>query len=283
MFVEALLDAFADTLRLLPFLFLTYLLMEYIEYNAMGRITAAVAKVGKAGPLLGGLAGIVPQCGFSAAASGLFAGGVISAGTLLAVFFSTSDEMLPLLISHGYEAASIIKILIFKVVIAVVSGFIADGILKALNKDNKKTIHEFCESEHCSCENGILRSALLHTVKIWIFVFIVTLVLDLLLETAGFEQAASNLALYPWIEIPVVCLIGLIPNCSASIVITECYLSGMISGGAMMAGLLTGCGVGLLVLFRTNKRQSENIKITIATYAIGVFWGFVIQALGITF
>lgn len=283
MLIHALIHTLEDTLKILPFLFLTYLLMEYLEYNAMGKFTKAVSRVGKAGPLLGGLVGIVPQCGFSAAASGLFAGGVISVGTLLAVFFSTSDEMLPLFISHGYQAASIVKILIIKVVLAVVTGYVTDGMLRLFKKKNKKTIHEFCESEHCDCESGILRSAIIHTVKIWIFVFAVTFVLDLLLESAGFEEFASSAAANPWIAVPVVCLIGLIPNCAASVVITECYLSGIISGGAMMAGLLTGCGVGLLVLFRTNKRPKENLLIVAAAYAAGVFWGLIIDAFGIVF
>ena len=283
MFIHILEHTLIDTLKILPFLFLTYLLMEYLEYHAMGKLTNAVSKVGKAGPLLGGIVGIVPQCGFSAAASGLFAGGVVSAGTLLAVFFSTSDEMLPLFISHGFEAGSIVKILLVKVALAVVSGYAIDVVLKLFKNKNKKTIHEFCESEHCDCEDGILKSAVIHTVKIWIFVFAVTFSLNLLLECTGFEEAALDFTANPWIAIPVVCLIGLIPNCAASVVITECYLSGLISGGAMMAGLLTSCGIGLLVLFRANKRISENIKITIAAYGIGVFWGLVIDALGIVF
>ena len=283
MLIHILEHTLIDTLKILPFLFLTYLLMEYLEYHAMGKLTNAVSKVGKAGPLLGGIVGIVPQCGFSAAASGLFAGGVVSAGTLLAVFFSTSDEMLPLFISHGLEAGSIVKILLVKVVLAVISGYAIDAVLKLFKKKNKKSIHEFCESEHCDCEDGILKSAVIHTVKIWIFVFAVTFVLDLLLESTGFEEAALDFTAVPWIAIPIACLIGLIPNCAASVVITECYLNGLISGGAMMAGLLTSCGVGLLVLFRTNKRMSENIKITIAAYGIGVFWGLVIDALGIVF
>ena len=283
MLIHILEHTLIDTLKILPFLFLTYLLMEYLEYHAMGKLTNAVSKVGKAGPLLGGIVGIVPQCGFSAAASGLFAGGVVSAGTLLAVFFSTSDEMLPLFISHGLEAGSIVKILLVKVVLAVISGYAIDAVLKLFKKKNKKSIHEFCESEHCDCEDGILKSAVIHTVKIWIFVFAVTFVLNLLLESTGFEEAALDFTAVPWIAIPIACLIGLIPNCAASVVITECYLNGLISGGAMMAGLLTSCGVGLLVLFRTNKRMSENIKITIAAYGIGVFWGLIIDALGIVF
>lgn len=283
MLLDALMEALSDTIRLLPFLFLTYLLMEYLEYNAMGKITKAVGKVGKAGPLLGGLVGIVPQCGFSTAAAGLFAGGVISVGTLIAVFFSTSDEMLPLFISSGYPVASIMKILITKVAIAVITGFIIDWILLLLKRKNKKTIHEFCESEHCECEDGILKSAIIHTVKIWIFVFIVTFLLVLLLDYTHFSEHASDFLVNSWIMIPIICLIGLIPNCASSVVITECYMTGLISGGAMMAGLLVSCGVGYLVLFRTNKRLKENLKLIAVSYVIGIIWGFIIEGLGITF
>ncbi len=283
MITEAFIEALVDTLKLLPFLFLTYLLMEYLEYNAKGRLTAAVGKVGKAGPLLGGLVGIVPQCGFSTAASGLFAGGVISVGTLIAAFFSTSDEMLPLFISHGYQAGSVIKILIVKVILAIISGFIIDWILKLTKKQSRKTIHEFCESENCECEEGILKSAFVHTIKIWIFVFVITLALDILLDGAGFEAFAQTVLTKSWIAIPIVCLVGLIPNCASSVVITECYLNGIISGGAMMAGLLTAAGVGLIVLFRTNKHPKENIAIAAAVFALGIMWGFIIEALGIMF
>ena len=283
MIIHALTHSLEDTVKLLPFLFLTYLLMEYLEYNAMGRLTRVVSKVGKAGPLLGGAVGIIPQCGFSAAASGLFAGGVISAGTLLAVFFSTSDEMLPLFISHGYNAGSIAKLLIVKVILAVVSGYVVDGLLRFFKVKNKKSIHEFCESENCDCEGGILKSSIIHTVKIWLFVFAVTFAMDMLMETAGFEEAASEFASHPWLAVPVVCLIGLIPNCAASVLITECYIGRLISSGAMMAGLLASCGVGFLVLFRANKRFKENIRLLAASYAIAVFWGFVIEAVNITF
>ena len=284
MFVEALTDAVIDSLKLLPFLFLTYLLMEYIEHHAMSSLTAAVGKVGKAGPLLGSLTGIVPQCGFSAAASGLFAGGVISIGTLLAVFLSTSDEMLPLFISHGVNAGTVAKILLAKVGIAIISGFAVDALVKALKKKNKKTIHEFCEAEHCDCEEeNIFKSALIHTIKIWIFVFAVTLALNLLLESTGFTRLTEFVADRVYLAVPLVCLIGLIPNCAASIVITECYLSGLITSGAMMAGLLVSCGVGLLVLYRTNHHLKENVQATVMLYLIGVFWGFVIEGLGIVF
>ena len=284
MFTEALTDAVFDSLKLLPFLFLTYLLMEYIEHHAMSRLTGAVGRVGKTGPLLGGVVGIVPQCGFSAAAAGLFAGGVISVGTLLAVFLSTSDEMLPLFISHGVEIGTILRILLAKVLIAVASGFAVDGILSLLKMKSPKTIHEFCEQEHCDCEEeNILKSALIHTVKIWIFVFVVTLALNLLLDSTGFLDITEYVSNHVWLAVPLVCLIGLIPNCAASIVITELYLSGLITSGAMMAGLLVSCGVGLLVLYRANHHLKENLFVTALLYCLGVLWGFLIEGIGIVF
>ncbi len=283
MILDVLMDAVVDSLKLLPFLFLTYLLMEYIEYNAMGKVTRLVAKVGKAGPLLGGITGIVPQCGFSAAASGLFAGGVISVGTLLAVFLSTSDEMLPLFISHGFPVPSIIKIIVTKIIIAVISGFVVDGILHLLKKNRVKTIHDFCESEDCDCEDGILKSALKHTLKIWIFIFIVTIVLNFLLESVGFEHLAEAFMDKTWLAVPVICLVGLVPNCASSIVITECYLNNIISGGAMMAGLLVSCGVGVLVMFRSNHNAKENVSVTLILYIVGVIWGLIMESMGIIF
>lgn len=281
--LDVILDAVLDSLKILPFLFLTYLLMEYIEYNAMGKLTKVISKFRRSGPLFGGITGIVPQCGFSAAASGLFSGGVISIGTLIAVFLATSDEMLPLFISHGMNGDKIISIVIVKILISIVTGFAVDGMLFLLKKKRIKSIHDFCEDEHCDCEDGIFKSALIHTIKIWIFVFIVNICLNILLNTTGFMNISEFIGNRAWIAVPLVCLIGLIPNCASSIVITECYLSGIISSGAMMAGLLVSCGVGLLVLYRSNHSLKENVCITAAMYIIGIFWGFVIEFFGIVF
>ncbi len=280
---DLMLDALVDSLKILPFLFLTYLLMEYIEYNAMGKLTKAIGKFRRSGPLFGGIVGIIPQCGFSAAASGLFSGGVISIGTLIAVFFSTSDEMLPLFISYGVAADRIISIVIVKIIISIVTGFAIDGMLAALKKKRIKSIHDFCEDEHCDCEDGIFKSALIHTIKIWIFVLIVNICLNILLSSTGFMNMSQFIGNRAWLAVPIVCLIGLIPNCASSIVITECYLNGIISSGAMMAGLLVSCGVGLLVLYRSNHSLKENVTITAAMYVMGIFWGFVIEFFGIAF
>lgn len=279
--LDLVLDALKDSVTLLPFLFLTYLFMEYIEARAMTGVTNTVAKVGAWGPLFGGITGIVPQCGFSAAAAGLFSGGVISLGTLLAVFLATSDEMLPLFISHGLEIGVMAKIIGIKICIAIISGFIVDGLLMVLKRKRTKTIHDFCESEDCEEEDGIFLAALKHTMKIWIFILIVNLVLNFLLETAGFENLVQMSGDHIWMTVPFICLIGLIPNCAASIVITELYLNQLITGGAMMAGLLVSCGVGLLVLFRADHNMKESMKITGIMYVLGVFWGLLIEVLGI--
>ncbi|MCQ2509754.1 MAG: arsenic efflux protein [Lachnospiraceae bacterium] len=279
--LELILDALKDSATLLPFLFLTYLFMEYVEAHAMEGVTNTVARVGGWGPLFGGITGIVPQCGFSAAAAGLFSGGVISLGTMLAVFLATSDEMLPLFISHGLNFGTMAKIIGVKIGIAILSGFIVDALVMALKKKRTKTIHDFCESEDCEEEDGVFLAALKHTAKIWGFVLIVNLVLNFLLEETGFEAFAATAGQMQWLTVPFICLLGLIPNCAASIVITELYLNQLITGGAMMAGLLVSCGVGLLVLFRTDHNAKECLKITSIMYMLGVFWGLLIEILGI--
>lgn len=279
--LELILDALKDSATLLPFLFLTYLFMEYVEAHAMEGVTNTVARVGGWGPLFGGITGIVPQCGFSAAAAGLFSGGVISLGTMLAVFLATSDEMLPLFISHGLNFGTMAKIIGVKIGIAILSGFIVDALVMALKKKRTKTIHDFCESEDCEEEDGVFLAALKHTAKIWGFVLIVNLVLNFLLEETGFEAFAATAGQMQWLTVPFICLLGLIPNCAASIVITELYLNQLITGGAMMAGLLVSCGVGLLVLFRTDHNAKECLKITGIMYMLGVFWGLLIEILGI--
>ncbi|MDO4491309.1 MAG: putative manganese transporter [Lachnospiraceae bacterium] len=281
--MDIIADALKDSVNLLPFLFLTYLFMEYVESRAMTGVTKTVARVGAWGPLFGGVTGIVPQCGFSAAAAGLFSGGVISLGTLLAVFLATSDEMLPLFISHGLEMGTMVKIIGVKIGIAIVSGFIVDALVMALKKKRTKTIHDFCESEDCEEEDGIFLAAAKHTVKIWLFILVVNLALNFLLETTGFEAMMQTISVNHWLSVPVICLVGLIPNCAASVVITELYLNQLITGGAMMAGLLVSCGVGLLVLFRADHNMKESIKITGIMYGLGVFWGLLIEILGIVF
>ena len=291
MLLDALLDAVIDTVKLIPFLFVTYLVMEWLERKTEEKSEQMLGRVGRFGPIFGGIVGIVPQCGFSASASSLYAGGVISVGTLLAVFLSTSDEMLPIFISEQVAIPTMLKILLSKAVIGVASGLALDFFLRFTKYRYKteKRIQDLCEDEHCGCgeggeEGGILRSALVHTLHITVFVFLITLVLTVLVEGFGHDAIAGLLTNRPIVGVLLSALIGLIPNCATSIMITQLYLDGILGAGQMMAGLLVGAGVGLLVLFRTNERhESENVKITLILYAIGVFWGLLIEALGIVF
>ncbi len=292
LFLSALLDALEDTLKLIPFLLVTYILMEALERKTEDKSASLLAKSGPFGPVIGALVGVVPQCGFSAAASSLYAGGLISIGTLLSVFLSTSDEMLPIFISEQVAVPTIVRILLTKAVLGLVSGLLVDLVLyftKWKNKVVRHRIHDLCEMEHCGCEEeeggigGILKSALVHTVNINVFVFLITLVLTLLVEGIGEEAIASFLSGKEIAGVLLAGLIGLIPNCAASVMITQLYLEGMLGAGQMMTGLLVGAGVGLLVLFRTNSHPKENLKITALLYAIGVFWGLVMELFGITF
>lgn len=268
-----------DSLKLFPFLFLTYLVMEYLESRAGAFSEKMVQKAGKFGPLIGGIAGIVPQCGFSAAASNLYAGHVITTGTLLAIYLSTSDEMLPILISAKMEGSLIAQILITKVVIAVAAGFFIDFIWKNKREYEAEYIHEICEHEHCNCESGVLASALNHSVKITIFIIIVTFVLNLILHNGG-EEVLEEILLNQTFVGPILAgIIGLIPNCASSVLLTQLYVEGAMSFGSMMAGLLVGAGVGILVLFRVNIDRKDTLRIIGVLYIIGVMSGIVLQLL----
>lgn len=274
--LDVILDALLDTAKLLPFLFLTYLAMEYLEHKAGQKAESLVKKAGGFGPVIGGALGIVPQCGFSAAASNLYAGRVISLGTLIAIYLSTSDEMLPILISEKASVVLIAELLLAKAVIGMIVGLIIDFLMRRKGVQEHEHIHEICEHEHCHCEKGILRSALSHTVQIAFFVLLITFALNLILFFVG-EDALANLIINRPVLGPILAgLVGLIPNCAGSVVITQLYLEGVISIGAAMAGLLTGSGVGLLVLFRVNHDRKENLRILGLLYSIGVLVGIMI-------
>lgn len=339
MILDALLDAVLDTAKLIPFLFITYMGMEYLEHKAEKHTTGMLEKAGHFGPLIGAAVGILPQCGFSAAASSLFAGGVISVGTLIAVFLSTSDEMLPIFISEGVHPATMLRILATKAILGLISGFLLDVFMRhgCHTKAPEKHIHDLCVHEHCDCNEeeeeeelhteaahtheanaddhahrhvaeehhshehasvhahaghhhhhqkgfmGIAMPALHHTIQITGFIFFITLIITLLVEGIGAEAIGHFLSGKPIVGVFLAGVVGLIPNCAASVSITQLYLMGILNAGQMMAGLLVGAGVGLLVLFRTNDHPNENLRITIMLYGLGVFWGLVIEYLGIVF
>ena len=295
---HTLIHTLEHSVKLIPFLFLTYLMMEFLEHKAGAKTTQLVHRAGKWGPLVGGVAGAVPQCGFSAAASNLYAGRVISLGTLIAIYLSTSDEMLPIMISNQTPGDMILKILALKIIIGMAAGFVIDMICqkKHHHKDahshehehehehehdheGHSHIHEMCEHDHCNCEKGILRSAVIHTLQITFFILLITFAFEVVLEILG-EDVLANLILNRPVLGPVLAgIVGLIPNCASSVVITQLYVEGAMSAGAMMSGLLVGSGVGLLVLFRVNHHKKENFKILGLLYFIGVLAGIVIELL----
>ena len=281
--LEVVKDTLIDSIKLLPFLFITYLIMEYIEHRTSNKAKETIKKSGKFGPFIGSLLGIVPQCGFSVSATNLYAGRVITLGTLIAVYLSTSDEMLPIMLSEAVPISTILIILGIKFAIGIIAGFLIDLVLRILKKNQEEEkIVDICEKEHCHCENGILKSAIHHTVHIFLFILAITFVLNVIIYFIGEENISGFLANQPVLGPVLSGLIGLIPNCASSVIITEMYLENVINVGTLIAGLLVNAGVGLVVLFKTNKGIKENIKIVGVLYAIGLISGIIIQLLGIT-
>ena len=294
--LEIIEETLIDALKLLPFLFITYLIMEYIEHKMGHKTKSAIKKSGKWGPIIGSILGVFPQCGFSVSATNLYAGRVITLGTLIAVYLSTSDEMLPIFISEAVSPVIILKILGIKLIIGMIAGVILDLFVNLIIKNkNKKIVQQneedseedeighMCEEEHCHCnESGILKSAIHHTLSILVFIVLITFIINTVVYFVGEETIAGWILNKPVIGPVIASLIGLIPNCAASVIITNMYLENVISLGSMISGLLTGAGVGLAVLFKTNSKIKENIGIIILLYAIGVISGIMIDLIGIT-
>jgi len=284
--IEILQDTLVDSIKLLPFLFITYLIMEYIEHKTSEKSKQAVKKSGKFGPLIGSILGIFPQCGFSVSATNLYSARVITLGTLISVYLSTSDEMLPIFISEAVPISIILKILATKLVIGMIAGFIIDFVLRIIKKQNQENekIVDICEKEHCHCdEKGILKSAIKHTINIFIFIVIITLVINVLIYFVGEDLIAKFFETNTILGPIIAGLIGLIPNCASSVILTGLYIENVISAATMISGLLVGAGVGLAVLFKTNKGIKENIKIIGVLYLIGVLSGIAIQIIGIKY
>ena len=271
---DAILDGAIDTAKLIPFLFLTYLVMEYIEHHTSDKTRGMIRRADRFGPLAGGLLGAFPQCGFSAAAASLYAGRVITGGTLIAVFLSTSDEMLPIFLSNRVDIRLIIKIIGIKIVYGVIAGFVVDFLFRSLNvRKIGAGIHGICEAEHCDCEKGIFMSSLKHTLSIVLYIFLISAALNIFLELVGTENLENLIFNQPVIGEVLAGLIGLIPNCAASVALTTMYLDGAMSAGAMMSGLMVGAGVGILILIRSNRNRRESAKIVAILYASGVIGG----------
>jgi len=282
LFLDSLLDGLKDGAWSLPILFVAYLLMELLERSQKLNEEILHGYSHKAGPLLGGLLGVVPQCGISGAAATLFSTGSITVGTMLAVFFATSDEMLPIMLSSVADGdirlSSILLIVLGKAALGVALGYLADLLLTKYIH-SQKNIHGFCEREHCACdeeEGNVFVSALKHTLKIAVMLIAVNVVLNFVLGMIGVERLSGSVLNRPFIGEILLALVGLIPNCSVSVVITESYLSGLIGLGGLFAGLLSNAGIGLLVLFRTNKNLKENLVITSTLYGLSVVAGLAI-------
>lgn len=336
LFEHIVTHALEDTLPIVPFLLITYLALELLEHAAGDRVNGVVKRAGAAGPVVGALLGIVPQCGFSAMGATLYAGRVITLGTLVAVFLSTSDEMLPLLVAERVDAGLLAQVLLAKAAVAAVVGLAVDAALRALRRNARvhaamrrgvlgpaavagdpaveqdvidelaeagegaDHIHRLCERDHCGCDDDheagpsghdhghdhhggawpVVRSALSHTVQVTVFIFLVTMALVAVLETVGEPALEAFLSGNRVLAVFASALVGLIPNCAASVVITQLYLEGVLSFGAMLAGTLVGAGAGFLVLFRTNQSLRENVVILVALYVVGVLCGIVLTGMG---
>lgn len=319
-FVDVLADSVIDTLKLIPFLFVTYLAMEALEHFASNKVKETVERAGAAGPVVGALLGALPQCGFSAMAATLFSGRVVTAGTLVAVILSTSDEMIPVFVAHQQPAGRMLSIIAIKVVLGIVAGLLLDLVLRLLHRagDGHTHIHELCEREHCHCEEadeleelddnhhdhgdhhghhehghhhchghshhgawGIVRSACVHTAQVTAFIFLISLLFGLIIEGLGVDSIRSMLAYHPVRATFIAALVGLIPNCGASVAIAELFLDGTLATGPMLAGLLSSGGVGLLVLWRTNAGARQNVYVTLLVYGVAVLAGLAACALGI--
>ena len=281
-FLEILKHTAIDTAKILPFLFLTYLLMEYLEHKAGGVLEQRLKKSGRIGPLFGGLFGVLPQCGFSAAASGLYSGRIITTGTLIAVYLSTSDEMLPILLSSGASLPLILKLLGTKLLVGLAAGFAVDAITAAVRRRRhlsapEMQVDELCEREKCGCGDHFVWSALRHTVRIVLFILVFSLLLNLIIHGVGEEKLAKLVLDRPILGNLLAAILGLIPNCASSIALTQLYLSGVIPVGAMLSGLFVNSGIGIAILFRNNRPVRDSWRVLGILLLVSVAAGVLID------
>ena len=275
-FLHILEHSLLDSIKLLPFLFIAFFIIELIEHKLSDKSKKVISKSGKYGPILGSLLGLIPQCGFSVVATNLYITRILSLGTLISIYLSTSDEMLVILLSRNTSIKTILPLLGTKFLVGLISGFIIDFLLR--NKKKEKQTYSICVDEHCGCEEeeNLLKSSFIHTIKTFIFIFIATFIITLVFELFGEEYLSKILLKDTLISPFITSLIGLIPNCASSVILTELYLSNSINFASVISGLLTGSGVAILVLFKSNKNIKENLTILSLVYGIGVITGIII-------
>lgn len=278
---HSILHTLIDTAKVVPFLFLTYLLMEFLEHKAGGAPERWLRGSGKVGPLIGGALGALPQCGFSAAATGFYTGRMITTGTLIAVYLSTSDEMLPILISSGAPIPTILKLLATKLIIGIAAGFAIDGIAHLLRRGKEDAqepqIEELCERENCDCGDRFVLSALKHTAYITVFLLLFTFVLNIGIELVGEENIKSVVLDRPVLGSLLAALVGLIPNCASSVALTSLFVDGVLSSGALLSGLMVNAGIGLAILFRNNRPVKDSLRVVAILFGISVVCGILID------
>lgn len=271
---EVVLHGVLDTLKIIPFLFLTYLLMEFIEHKAGERAEKFMQRAGAFAPAVGGLLGAVPQCGFSAAAANLYAGRIVSMGTIVAVFLSTSDEMIPILISGNIPVGTVVLVVLYKAAVGIAVGLLVDLLIRLMRREQEKiNIDAICDEDNCHCERGIWYSALHHTLTISLFVLLITLAINALVFFVGEENLGAIMYDKPFISHLIAAVFGLIPNCAASVALSTLCTQGLITAGTMMSGLFSGAGVGLLVLCRVNKKPKENLMVIVIVALAGIIFG----------
>lgn len=273
---EIILDTILDSLKLIPFLFVAFLIIELIEHKLTDKNKNILIKSKKIGPILGSLLGAVPQCGFSVMATNLYVTRIITLGTLISIYLSTSDEMLIVMLSENIDISLIIKIILIKIILGIIYGLIIDKIVTN-KKTKEQENYEICNDEHCDCKHGIVLSSIKHTLHITLFIFIITLILNIIFNYVGEDYLSKIFLTNTIFGTFITSLIGLIPNCASSVILTELYINNSISIGALIGGLLTSSGTSLLVLFKNNKNIKENLKIVLLLYSLGVISGIIIE------
>lgn len=304
--LDVVIDALKDTAELIPFLFATYVVISLLDLFASDKTTAAIQRAGHAGPLIGGVLGVVPQCGFSAMGASLYADRIVSLGTFVAVILSTSDEMLPLLLAEHVEVGLLARILVTKAVLGVILGFAIDLVLRAVlgrtslagvdesdageEQDEDAEFDPSAYSCDCGCGEPLTRgqtawwvvvNSAYRTFQVVVFIFVVSVLLNALIALVGEDALASFLSGNAVVATLVSGLVGLVPNCAASVVLTQLYIDGVLGFAPMIAGTLVAGGAGYLVLFRMNGNMRENVAIVGIVYALGVCAGLVMLGLGI--